>query len=305
MKEVSSINPAQLREIQALAKPPDNIRIGMTAVVMLLTTGKVQKSYDWKDIQAALREASFIKRVIDLKIDNVPSEVITATKNFVKSNDWVLDKFYKASKALGPLAAWVDSQLKYGEIVQQVEPLRNEVAALKEEEDKLVAQKAGLEKTIAELEKNIQGYKVEYAELVSRKETIKGEMEKVETKVNRSQSMLDNLSSEKIRWEASSKGFSDQMKTMTGDSLLAAAFLSYIGFFDQFYRKLLIEHWKTYFIQQGLVFRHEISLIEFLSKASDRMIWQSHKLPADDLCSENAIILNRFNRYPLIIDPAG
>lgn len=29
------------------------------------------------------------------------------------------------------------------------------------------------------------------------------------------------------------------------------------------------------------------------------------KLPDDDLCLENAIILTRYNRYPLIIDPAG
>ena len=35
------------------------------------------------------------------------------------------------------------------------------------------------------------------------------------------------------------------------------------------------------------------------------MDWQTHGLPADELCTENAIILSRFNRYPLVIDPAG
>eukprot|EP01015_Nassula_variabilis_P036963 TRINITY_DN967_c0_g2_i6.p1 TRINITY_DN967_c0_g2~~TRINITY_DN967_c0_g2_i6.p1 ORF type:complete len:1103 (-),score=250.87 TRINITY_DN967_c0_g2_i6:90-3398(-) len=43
----------------------------------------------------------------------------------------------------------------------------------------------------------------------------------------------------------------------------------------------------------------------FLTKPSEKLIWQSHKLPADDLCTENAIILSKFNRYPLIIDPSG
>lgn len=28
-------------------------------------------------------------------------------------------------------------------------------------------------------------------------------------------------------------------------------------------------------------------------------------MPADDLCTENAIMLKRFNRYPLVIDPSG
>jgi dynein heavy chain 1 len=303
--EVQNINPTQLREVQSLAKPPDNIRVAMTAVIMLLTQGKVKKVYEWKEIQAAMKERDFIERVLSLKIDNVPHENIAAVRNFIETNDWVVDKFYKASKAVGPLAAWVDSQIKFSEIVLKVEPLRKEVAELEQEEKKLVEQKKGLEAQIETLEKNIQNYKVEYGELVSKKESIKGEMEKVESKVIRSTNLLENLSTEKVRWDASSKGFSEQMKTMTGDSLLAAAFLTYIGFFDQFYRKLLIEHWKNYFIQMNLVYRHEVSLIEFLSKASDRMNWQSHKLPADDLCSENAIILSRFNRYPLIIDPAG
>lgn len=51
--------------------------------------------------------------------------------------------------------------------------------------------------------------------------------------------------------------------------------------------------------------RADLSLIEFLSKGSDRLIWQSHTLPSDDLCMENAIILQKFHRYPLVIDPSG
>ena len=33
--------------------------------------------------------------------------------------------------------------------------------------------------------------------------------------------------------------------------------------------------------------------------------WQANALPVDDLCVENAIMLTRFNRYPLVIDPSG
>jgi hypothetical protein len=32
---------------------------------------------------------------------------------------------------------------------------------------------------------------------------------------------------------------------------------------------------------------------------------QANNLPNDDLCMENAIMINKFNRYPLIIDPSG
>ena len=31
----------------------------------------------------------------------------------------------------------------------------------------------------------------------------------------------------------------------------------------------------------------------------------ANALPADDLCTENAIMIKRFNRYPLVVDPSG
>jgi len=54
-----------------------------------------------------------------------------------------------------------------------------------------------------------------------------------------------------------------------------------------------------------LIRSHCVYLLQYLSNADDRLRWQANSLPTDDLCTENAIMLNRFNRYPLIIDPSG
>lgn len=89
-----------------------------------------------------------------------------------------------------------------------------------------------------------------------------------------------------------------------GDVLLSSAFLTYIGFFDHYYRQHLQTEWKFFAERIGLKFRQEISFVEFLSKPTDRLTWQVQELPNDELCIQNAIILKRFNRYPLIIDPS-
>lgn len=44
-------------------------------------------------------------------------------------------------------------------------------------------------------------------------------------------------------------------------------------------------------------FRTDIARTEYLSNADERLRWQASSLPADDLCTENAIMLKRFNRY--------
>jgi dynein heavy chain 1 len=127
----------------------------------------------------------------------------------------------------------------------------------------------------------------------------------VEQKLSRSKTLLFNLSSEKMRWSESSNNFKSQIENLIGDVLISSAFLTYIGFFDFFYRKVLDEAWRGMLVKKNIAFRGDISNIEFLSTPSERLSWKGHKLPADDLCTENAIILNRYLKYPLLIDPSG
>lgn len=58
--------------------------------------------------------------------------------------------------------------------------------------------------------------------------------------------------SEKIRWGQSIKSFEAQEKTLCGDILLTAAYVSYVGPFTQQYRQELVDcmwvpflHWKV------------------------------------------------------------
>lgn len=56
----------------------------------------------------------------------------------------------------------------------------------------------------------------------------------------------------------------------------------------------------------SLKMRQDLKCIEFLSVASERLLWEKEELPPDELCIENAIIMKEghFNRYPLVIDPS-
>lgn len=71
-------------------------------------------------------------------------------------------------------------------------------------------------------------------------------MLKVADRVDRSKALINNLSSERVRWDESSNNFKFQLSTMIGDVLLSSAFLSYIGFFDHYYRKVVTNTWREY-----------------------------------------------------------
>ena len=202
------------------------------------------------------------------------------------------------------MAMWVSSLLEYAEIFERIQPLRNELAELEEQHSQMNSEMVKLESLVKQLEQNIEQYKVDYGQLIGEVQNIKNEMGKVQDKVKRSQKLIQNLSAERVRWEGSSKNFKEQMACLLGDVLLSAAFLTYTGFFDHYYRRFLQSEWRFFVENLGLKYRTDISFNEFLSKPTDRLLWQTQELPNDELCIENAIILKRFNRYPLIIDPS-
>ncbi|KAG1853246.1 ATP-binding dynein motor region D5-domain-containing protein [Suillus tomentosus] len=118
---------------------------------------------------------------------------------------------------------------------------------------------------VAELESKTAAYKEDYALLISEAQAIKSEMERVQSKVDRTDG----------------------------------------GFFYQQYCEVMWQECSSHPHEENIKFKPEPSLTEYLSTANDRLSWQSKSLPSDNLTTENAIMLKRFNRYPLIIDPTG
>lgn len=122
--------------------------------------------------------------------------------------------------------------------------------------------------------------------------------------MDKSDALVKNLSTELVRWKRSSTDFKDNMACLMGDVLLASGVLTYIGFFDHFQRQNLQVEWKESVENINLRMSGTMSIIEFLSKPQERLLWQSQELPNDDLCITNAIIMKRYIRYPLVIDPS-
>ncbi|CAG8978577.1 hypothetical protein HYALB_00010542 [Hymenoscyphus albidus] len=303
-KSVSNIKRQHLTEVRSMGNPPQGVRDALESVCTLLGH-KVGK--DWKLVQAVVRKDDFIASIVNYDNERQMTKALREgmRKNYLSKEDFTYERVNRASKACGPLVQWVTAQVNYSEILDRVGPLRNEVIELEEQALETKAQAQAIENTIIELEQSIATYKVEYAALISETQAIKSEMERVKFKVDRSVRLLDSLSSERVRWEEGSKSFETQIGTLVGDVLVAAAFLAYSGLYDQQFRKNMMEDWIHQLHMSGINYKQLNPVTEYLSTADERLKWQENSLPVDDLCTENAIVLKRFNRYPLIIDPSG
>ncbi|KAF3061368.1 Dynein heavy chain, cytoplasmic [Daldinia childiae] len=300
---VSNIKRQHLTEVRSMGSPPQGVRLAMESVCALLG----HKITEWKNVQAIVRQDNFIASIVNFDNEKQMTKslrTLMRTK-FLNHQDFTYEKVNRASKACGPLVQWVEAQVNYSEILDRVGPLRDEVGQLEEQALQTKAEAKAVENTITSLEQSIATYKTEYAALISETQAIKAEMSRVQFKVDRSVRLLDSLSSERVRWEDGSKSFETQISTLVGDVLVAAAFLAYSGLYDQTFRKSMMEDWLHQLHLSGINFKPHNPVTEYLSTADERLSWQENTLPVDDLCTENAIILKRFNRYPLIIDPSG
>ncbi|XP_070608209.1 cytoplasmic dynein 1 heavy chain 1 isoform X1 [Erythrolamprus reginae] len=299
---VKSIKKQHLVEVRSMANPPAAVKLALESICLLLG----ESTTDWKQIRSIIMRENFIPTIVNFSAEEISDAIREKMKkNYLSNPSYNYEIVNRASLACGPMVKWAIAQLNYADMLKRVEPLRNELQKL-EDDAKDNQQKANeVEQMIRDLETSIARYKEEYAVLISEAQAIKADLAAVEAKVNRSTALLKSLSAERERWEKTSETFKNQMSTIAGDCLLSGAFIAYAGYFDQQMRQNLFTTWSHHLQQANIQFRTDIARTEYLSNADERLRWQASSLPADDLCTENAIMLKRFNRYPLIIDPSG
>ena len=300
---VGNIKKAQLDEVRALGKPPLPVKMTMEMVCIMLGEEKVS---DWGDVRKFVKKDDFITTVVNFdSLRLTPAVIKVVQDKYLSSTDIDQAKVDNASKACGPLYMWAGSQIKYALILRNIKPLRDEVAGLIEKSREAEVGREKALKNVEDLESAIKQYKTDYAIAIRDTELIRTEMTVVTKRVARASSLLASLEEEKVRWAATSQSFDDQMSTLVGDNLLAAAFLTYGGIFDQKVRKRLLSEWSDTLENMGIPFCQDLDLVAHLSNSADHLQWRDYGLPLDDLALQNAILLERFNRYPLIVDPSG
>ncbi|XP_065449670.1 cytoplasmic dynein 1 heavy chain 1-like isoform X1 [Chrysemys picta bellii] len=299
---VSSIRKQHLVEVRAMANPPASVKLALESICLLLG----EETNDWKKIRPVILRDNFISSIVNFNTEDLSDSIREKMKkNFMSNPSYNYEIINRASLACGPLVKWAIAQMNYADMLKRVEPLRNELQKLEDDAKDHQPKANEVEQMIRDLEASTARYKEEYAVLISEAQAIKADLAAVEAKVNRSTALLKNLSAERERWEKTSETFKNQMSTIAGDCLLSGAFIAYAGYFDQQMRQNLFTTWSHHLQQANIQFRTDIARTEYLSNADERLRWQASSLPADDLYTENAIMLKRFNRYPLIIDPSG
>ena len=305
-KSVQNIKKSNLDEIRRLTSPPDVIKNTLSCVLLLLG----QSVLNWASIRKIISSDSFIKSIVDFKINTEITANIKKVRELISATDLTYDKADRASKACGPLFKWLDANIKYLQIVDQTEPLRKRVASLEKEADDLQKQHENANTKIKALERSLKRITLEYQQLNSQCDQTRKEAELVQIKLDRAQHLLLSLTSETKRWTERNAAFQTDFDNLIGHSVLSAAFVAYCGFLEQQRRVDALIGWESILSDNEIKYNEEFQFTDFMCSPGLLIDWSKKELPKDDLCIQNATILDSQNnisnsRVPLIVDPAG
>jgi dynein heavy chain len=129
---------------------------------------------------------------------------------------------------------------------------------------------------------------------------------KTKKKMDQATRLINSLKDNKDRWILNASQFKIQKKRLIGDVAKACAFISYCGPFNSEFRaKLLNESFHNDIMERQMPVSEELAVTDFFVDHGIKGRWANEGLPSDDLSIQNAIMVERSSRYPLMIDPQG
>ena len=196
-----------------------------------------------------------------------------------------MEKYNKASKVVGP------KRLALAEAEADLKRMQASLRA-KQEELRLVEER--IAKLVADKDA-----------AVKRKEQLSADVELCEKKLVRAKKLIGGLGGEKDRWGKAAESLQQQYDNLVGDALIAAGCVAYLGVFTSAFRSGCVADWTQALHERQIPSSEEFSLTATLGEPVTIRDWVLKGLPNDRFSIENAIIVNKSRRWPLMIDPQG
>ena len=297
-----------------MKQPPDGVKLAMEAVCILkgikpekVTDANGKKIDDyWKPSQKILGEMKFLESLLTYDKDNIPPALMKQIRDrFIPNPNFVPELIKKASSAAEGICRWVRAMDSYDKVAKVVAPKK---AKLKEAEGTLAVAMQSLEVKRAQL-REVQ---LKLKNLTDELETNKQKKQKLESqvimcqkKLERAEELIGGLGGEKIRWTQAAQDLGIQYDNLTGDVLLSASIVAYLGAFTAAFRQEQLVDWCKMVESKNISRSKHFSLVNTLGDPVKIRSWNIAGLPSDTFSIENGIILSNARRWPLMIDPQG
>ncbi|GLI65190.1 hypothetical protein VaNZ11_008652 [Volvox africanus] len=311
---LNTLKPADITEVKGMKSPPGGVRRVLEAICIMkgirpvrmkdTNTGRMVDDY-WEASKKMLMEFDFLESLKKYDKDHIPPEVIQRIRPFVQDPDFQPKVIEKQSLACAGLCSWVIAMEKYDKVIKEVEPKRQK---LREAEGQLEVVMGALRAKQAELKlvmDKLARLDADLQDKKRRKEKLEHDVHMCTVKLERAEKLISGLGGEKSRWTTAARSLGELYIKLTGDVLLAAGQIAYLGPFTAGYRSTVLAQWVTACQRNDVPCNERFKLEIVLGDPVKIRQWNIWGLPKDDFSTENSIAIDQGRRWPLCIDPQG
>ncbi len=305
-------------EMKAYKIPPNPVKLTCQAVLLLTKRVKVERKpnksgemeYQWWEASVKmLGDSSLMEYLLNFKesIDDVDEPTVKRLGDFLNENKDSLtkDAVKSSSTAAAGLIMWVNGIYNFYFVNKEIKPKKEKLAKAEAEAKALMDQLAIKQKQLKDVNDKVDKLTRELNDAERNKAKLEAQYNDVLKKLDRATKLIDSLGSEKGRWKELGGILSQVYINLTGDILVSAGMIAYLGAFTSAFRSQISEEWVLKCRQAQIPSSEAFSLQQVLGDPVKIRDWNISGLPSDAFSIENGIIISKSRRWPLCIDPQG
>lgn len=316
LEALDTLKPADISMVKSMKNPPPPVKLVMEAICVMKNvkgsrikdpsgSGKMVEDF-WGPALKMLGDPHFLQGLKSYDKDNIDPKIIDKIrKNYISNPDFDPNIVKNSSSAAEGLCKWVRALDKYEVVAKVVAPKQ---AALAVAEGELAAEMEKLNVKRAELkevEDKMNALESKFSEMTQKKADLEAQVDLVGKKLDRAEKLIGGLGGEKDRWSEAAKSLNETYTNLTGDVLLSAGVIAYLGAFTSSYRASCLSTWIEQTAKYQVPCSEAFALGTTLGDPIKMRAWTLAGLPNDTFSLENGIIATMSRRWPLFIDPQG
>jgi len=316
LKALDTIKPSDIDEVRKLAKPPATVKLVAEAICVMLGEKpvKVPDALDpskkvndfWPTSQKMLNDKAFISRLKTYDKDNIPTKVIAEIrKTYMTDPAFTPDSAKKASAAAAGLCKWCYAMNTYDRVAKVVGPKKEALAGTQANLDATMAELDCKKASLAQTQGNLQLLQAKLEASKQTKSNLASQVDLCGTKLVRAKQLIQDLGGEKFKWTGFVEDLERAYTNLTGDVLVSAGLMAYLGPFTSTYREGQMADWVAHCVSHSIPCSAAPTLTSTLGSPLMIRQWVVHGLPTDGFSVDNGIIVFNARRWPLMIDPQG
>uniref|UniRef100_A0A674AXZ6 Dynein axonemal heavy chain 12 n=1 Tax=Salmo trutta TaxID=8032 RepID=A0A674AXZ6_SALTR len=312
LSALDTLKPSDVTIVKSMKSPPSGVKLVMAAVCVMKElkpdkivdpAGTGQKILDyWGPSKKLLGDMNFLRDLKEYDKDNIPVPVMQKIRSEYMTNpDFDPTKVAKASSAAEGLCKWVTAMEIYDRVAKVVAPKK---AGLAEAQLSLATTMSLLNQKRAELkevEDRLALLQKTFEEKTEEKAQLEFQVDLCARKLERAEKLIGGLGGEKTRWSKAADDLQNTYDNLTGDVLISAGVIAYLGAFTAAFRQNCAKIWTKLCKVQA----HTAAPHKTLGDPIKIRAWNISGLPTDSFSIDNGVIVSNSRRWPLMIDPQG